>query len=328
MVELSKKARWVIYMIKTMKRFLAFLFIAVLAISLITPALAQASDTTRLGPVPVRRLPDGIVGEPYRNGRIRPWSFPANTTWDIWEGNPPPPIWSVALYERGLDGWFSPDYSHSDPWDLPMIEDVWYGTLPPGLYLDHIGGLIWGTPTARGKYTIYAPAFLEDGTQRHVPYHSITIREYLDTPDISIGTVRDSILQWPAVPEANGYLLYVNGVFARKLAAVTSFDLEYLNLTQDVEAHYINLVAVSTDRLLLDSKVSNSERFSPSRPGDAVYGTPLHPKIALSASSRVPQTSVHDTMGSFIAMCLSIFVTVFLSVCVIFRIRKIRTDRG
>jgi hypothetical protein len=314
--------------LKTMKRFLAFLLITILALLLVTPTLAQASGSSRPGPVPVRALPDGIVGEPYHNGRIRPRSFPADTTWDIWEGNPPPPIWSVALYERGLDGWFSPDYSHSDPWDLPMIEDVWYGTLPPGLYLDHIGGLIWGTPTERGKYTIYAPAFLEDGTQRHVPYHSITVREYLETPELSIRTVRDSILQWSPVPGANGYLLYVNGVYARKLAAVTSFDLDYLNLAEDVEAHYINLVAVSTDNLLLDSKVSNSERYAPSTPGNAVYGSPVHPGIVLSASYTVPQTSVHDTMGSFIMMCLSIFTTIVLSVCVFLRFRKIRADKG
>jgi len=318
-------------MLKTVKRLFAFLLIGILAISLFAPVLAQASNSTQLGPVPIRRLPDGVVGEPYNRGRLRPRSFPASTTWDIWEGNPPPPIWSVALYERGLDEWFSPDYSHSDPWDLPMIEDVWYGTLPPGLYLDHIGGLIWGTPTERGKYTFYAPAFLEDGTQMHVPYHSITIREQLETPDILIGSVRESILQWAAVPGANGYHIYVNGVFARKLAAVTSFDLEYLNLTQDTEAHYINLVATSTDRLLLDSKVSNSERFTPSTPGNADYGTPVNPKdmfAARSTRSIVPQTSVHDTMGSFIAMCLSIFTTVVLSVFVFFRIRKLRNDKG
>ena len=315
-------------MLKTVKRLLAFLLIGILAILLVVPALAQTSANTRQGPVPVRTLPDGIVGEPYHNGRIRPMPFPADTTWDIWEGTPPPPIWSVALYERGLDGWFSPDYSHANPWDLPMIEDVWYGTLPPGLFLDHIGGLIWGTPTQRGIYTIYAPAFLEDGTQMHVPYHSITVREYLDIPDIGISTVRESIVQWPAVPVANGYLLYVNGVLARTLAAVTSFDLDYLNLAEDVEAHYINLVAISTDNLLLDSKVSHSERYTPSTSGNAVYGSPRNPKVTHTASGAVPQTSVHDTMGSFIAMCLSILATVVLSVCVIFRIRKIRTDRG
>jgi len=317
-------------MLKTVKLFIAFLLISILAISLISPALANTSGSTANGPVPIRSLPDGIVGEPYQNGRIRPRSFPADTTWDIWEGNPPPSIWSVALYERGLDQWFSPDYSHSNPWDLPMIEDVWYSTLPPGLFLDHIGGLIFGTPTERGRYTIYAPAFLEDGTQRHVPYHSITIREYLETPEISTTTVRDSVLQWSPVPDANGYLLYVNGVFARKLAAVTSFDLEHLDLAKHNEAHYINLVAVSTDNLLLDSKASNSERFIPNMPGNQVYGTPENPAIALTAQTlryTVPQTSVHDTMESFIAMCVSIFATLFLSVCVFFHIRKIRANK-
>ena len=313
-------------MFKTVKLFIAFLLIAMLSITFIVPALAQTSNSTRPGPVPVRTLPDGIVGEPYHNGRLRPREFPADTTWDIWEGNPPPPIWSVALYERGLDTWFSPDYSHSEPWDLPYIEESWYGTLPPGLFLDHIGGLIWGTPTERGRYTIYAPAFLEDGTQRHVPYHSITIREYLETPEIDIRTVRDSILYWSAVPEANGYLLYVNGVYARRLGAVTSFDLEYLNLVESVEPHYINLVAISTDNLLLDSKASNSERFTPSKPGNAAYGTPANPSIVLT-SHTVPQTSVHDTMGSFIAMCISIFATVFLSVCLFFHIRKLRAGK-
>jgi len=313
-------------MLKIVKRTFAFLLIIILAISLITPALAQASASTRPGPVPVRALPDGIVGEPYHNARLRPMAFPANTTWNIWEGNPPPPIWSVALYERGLDQWFSPDYSHSDPWDLPMIEESWYGTLPPGLFLDHIGGLIWGTPTERGRYTIYAPAFLEDGTQRHVPYHSIVIREHLETPEIHIGTVFDSILQWPAVPEANGYLLYVNGVLARTIGAVTSFDLEHLNLAADVEDHFINLVAVSTDNLLLDSKVSNAERFTPITPGNAVYGSPQNPAIVLSAHA-VPQTSVHDTMGSFIAMCVSVFATVALAVCVVLHFKKMKTPR-
>jgi hypothetical protein len=107
---------------------------------------------------------------------------------------------------------------------------------------------------------------------------------------------------------------------------VTSFDLEYLNLSEDVEAHYINLVAISTDNLLLDSKVSNSERFTPRTTGNAIYGTPQNPTIVL-ATHAVPQTSVHDTMGSFLAMCLSIFATVILSVCLFFHIRRIRANK-
>jgi len=309
-------------MLKAVKRIFALLLIAVLATAFITPAYAY-QYTPRGWPVPVRALPDGIVGEPYYNGRIRPDTFPADTTWDIWEGNPPPPIWSVALYERGLDTYFSPDYSHSNPWDLPMIEESWYGTLPPGLFLDHIGGLIWGTPTERGKYVIYAPAFLEDGTQIHVPYHSITVKERLATPEIKIRTIRDTILQWEDIPEADGYLLYVNGVFARSLAAVTSFDLDYLDLAEHTEAHYINLVAVSANELLINSNASTAERFAPGSSGSAVYGTPENPRLVFTASNnKVPQTSTHDVTGSFIAMCVSIFVALSLFVCLAFHIRR------
>jgi len=315
-------------MMKSMKRITVLLLLFLFAASLVTPALAYSSN--RRGIVPTVRLPDGIVGEPYDSGQIRPKWVPAATTWDIWEGVPPPPIWSVALYERGLDEWFSPDYSHSDPWDLPMIEESWYGTLPPGLFLDQFGGLIWGTPTQRGKYVIYASSFFPDGTQRHVPYHSITIRERLATPEIVIRAVRESILHWEAIPGANGYMLFVNGVCARTLGAVTSFDLEELNLAEGVSDHYINLIAVSTDELYIDSNSSNAERFTPYTPGLKVYGSPEHPRIHLSTAdcSNVPQTSLHDITGSFVAMCVSILATMSLSLCVFLHFKKIRTQRG
>ena len=317
-------------MMKTVKRIAVLLLLVVLMASFITPALAHPPR----GIVPTKYLPDGIVGEPYSYGHIRPKYLPADTTWDIWEGQPPPPIWSIALYERGLDQWFSPDYSHSNPWDLPMIEDVWYGTLPPGLYLDQFGGLIFGTPTTRGEYTFYASAFLPDGVQVHVPYHAITIRERLETPVIDLRTAINSVIDWEAVPRANGYLIYVNGVYAHKIGAVTSFDLEELNLAEGPSGHYINLIAVNTDDdLFLNSYSSNSERFIPKSPGDEVYGSPDHHKIHLSAythtnARKVPQTSIHDTNDSFIAMCISIAATLTLSVCVFIYIRGIRKNRG
>ena len=319
-------------MIKAMKRITVLLLLILLTVSIVTPALASNSYSRSRNIVRTIQLPDGIVGEPYSSGQIRPVWVPADTTWDIWEGMPPPPIWSVALYERGLDEWFSPDYSHSNPWDLPMIEESWYGTLPPGLYLDQFGGLIFGTPTQRGEYVIYASSFLPDGTQRNVPYHAITIRERLATPDISLRTVRDTILHWDAVPGANGYIVYVNGVCARKIGAVTSFDLEELNLIEGTVDHYINLVAISTDELLICSNASNSERYTPKTPGTEVFGSPEHPRILLSSKTgdcyKVPQTSFHDVTGSFIAMCVSILATISLSACVFLRFRGLRKQRG
>ena len=309
-------------MLKIVKILTVFLLITLLASLFAVPALSYMSDSSSRNYVPTFRLPDGVVGEPYSGGQIRPRNLPADTTWDIWEGNPPPPIWSVALYERGLDAYFSPDYTHSDPWDLPYIQESWYGTLPPGLFLDHIGGLIWGTPTERGRYVLYAPSFLADGTQVHVPYHSINIKERLETPDIAIRAVRDTVLQWDAIPEANGYLLYVNGVLARTIGNVTYFDLDDLNLIVGAEEHYINLVAISTDELLINSYVSNAARYNPTVPGNEVFGTPGHPRVVFSAGNTVPQTSVHDVTGSFIAMCISIFVTVSMSVYVFFHIRR------
>jgi len=312
-------------MIKTTKRIIVFLLFVILAVSLITPALSYTSNSGAWSLVPSMGLPDGIVGESYSSGRLRFRHYHADTTWDIQEGQPPPPIWSVALYERGLDQWFSPDYSHSDPWDLPMIEESWYGTLPPGLFLDHLGGLIYGTPTQRGKYTIYAMAFHSDGTQLHVPYHSITIRERLEEPDISIRTVRDSLLLWDAVPEANGYQLYVNGVFARKVGAVTSFNLDDLDLVETGSGHYINLVATSTDDLLLNSYISNAQRYFPGSPGSNVFGSPENPG---AYTNRVPQTSVHNVTDSLVMMCISVLATVSLSVCAVFQFRRIKKHKG
>jgi len=318
-------------MLKIVKRISAFLLFILLAMSLITPALSGA-PVPDWRPVPTRRLPDGVVGEPYAGGRIRFRHNAAETTWDIWEGNPPPPIWSTALYERGLDAHFSPDYSHSDPWDLPMIEESWYGTLPPGLFLDHIGGLVHGTPTERGKYLFYAPSFREDGTQNHVPFHYIKIKERLATPEISIRTVRNSVLQWPAVPDAEGYYIYVNGLLTQKIGLVTSYDLDRLGLTENSMGYYTNLVAVSSDWLLIDSDRSNAEHYFPGIPGLDTLRSTDDDGLVLSAhavNTDIPQTSVHNIFsGSFIAMCISIFATLSLGVYVFFYIRKVLIKRG
>jgi len=191
---------------RILKQSIVILLLTLLIFSTFSSALAgnHISSTSTTPRTPhIIRLPDGIVGEPYSRGNIRPRNAPAGTTWDIWEGELPPPDWSIALHERGISEYTRGyDTYYEPPWDLPTIEESWYGTLPPGLYLDQFGGLIFGTPSQRGDYLIYASTFLPDGTQWRVPSFKIRIKEYLETPHINIGNVRDTLLTWQNVPWA------------------------------------------------------------------------------------------------------------------------------
>ena len=134
----------------------------------------------------------------------------------------------------------------------PNYRWVLDGILPPGLSFNTDTGVISGIPRIRGtSRNFWIDIFL--GTSRIAEqYLSMTIRERLAAP---IVTLSGATISWNAIANANGYRIYVDGVFKQAVGLVTSFNLAELGLAANL-SHNITLVATSINPYFINSNPS------------------------------------------------------------------------